>query len=360
MKILFVSEARNWSGGSNQMLLTGLEFQRRGHEVTVAVPDDGYCYSKFSQEGLKCLPLGIKQDYDIASAMRLKAYAAACGADIVHAHHPRAHAVALIARHIGMKAPLIVTRRVIFRIRVNPFSAIKYRSPKIDRYIAVCNATKTELVKGGVRAEKISVIPSGVIWERFETARAARAAFEFKPPYRIGVIGHYSWFKGHDYMVQAAPLILKEIPQARFVFAGRDTDKLLPMAEKLGVASSFDILGERRDVPEILSTLHVFAMPSLQEGIATALMEAQAAGVPSVASSIGGIPDVMLDGKTGILFPSENPRALADAVIRMIKDEAARREMSAAALQRVRENFTIPAVSSRLLDCYGEVCGGCK
>lgn len=361
MKLLFVSESHGWSGGANQMLLTGVELARRGHKIVFAVPSDGAIGTRALAAGFEVRDLRIRQDYDVPSALKVKRFAAELKADVVHAHHPRAHAVCLIVHHLGMSAPLVVTRRVIFRIRVNPFSALKYRSSKIDAYIAVCNAAKTELVKGGVPAEKVTVIPSAVDMKKYAVARDKHAGLPFKPPFRVGMVGHYSWFKGHDYLVEAAPVILKEFPDTVFVFAGRDTDQMAAKARAANIPEkNIEILGERNDVPDILAGLHLFAMPSLQEGIATALIEAQSAGVPAVASDIGGIPDVMIPGETGEMVPAKDGQALAAAILKLFNDPALAERYTAAGYERVKNNFDLPSVCDRLEKFYSALCAAAK
>ncbi|MDD4005279.1 MAG: glycosyltransferase family 4 protein [Elusimicrobiaceae bacterium] len=356
MKLLFASESHGWSGGANQMLLTAGELAARGHKIIFAVPSDGAVGRRALGAGFEVRDLRIRQDYDVKSALAVKRIARDCHADLVHAHHPRAHAVCLIAKYLGMAQPLIVTRRVIFRIRVNPFSALKYRSSRIDAYLAVCNAAKTELVKGGVEAERVTVIPSAVDFNKYTVARELRAKLEFKPPFRVGMVGHYSWFKGHDCMIAAAPAILKEFPDTVFVFAGRDTNLLADKVRAAGIEKNVEILGERNDVPEILAGLQLFAMPSRQEGIATALIEAHSAGVPAVASNIGGIPDVMLPGETGEMVQVENAPALAAAVIKILGDPAIAGRYADAAFARAREKFALPSVCDRLEAFYRARC----
>ncbi|MFA5162885.1 MAG: glycosyltransferase family 4 protein [Elusimicrobiales bacterium] len=351
MNLLFVSESRGWSGGANQMLLTAKELSARGHKVFFALPE-GEIRSRAEAAGFDCRPINIRQDYDLPSAFAVKKIAGQTQADIVHAHHPQAHAVCLAARYFGMAAPLIVTRRVIFPLRANPFSALKYRSSRVSRYIAVCNAAKAELVKGGVAAERVEVIPSAVDISKYAAARQKRAALEMKPPFRVGLIGHYAWFKGHDYLLRAAQEIVARFPGTKFVFAGRDTEKLKPIAEEYCVEKNVEILGERRDVPDILAGLHVFAMPSLQEGIATALIEAQSAGVPSVATRIGGIPDVMLADQTGLMVPEKDSHSLAQAIMRYFSEPELAAQMAQRGYERVQANFDLPAVCSRLETLY--------
>ncbi|MBI5242178.1 MAG: glycosyltransferase family 4 protein [Elusimicrobia bacterium] len=355
MIVLNVTEAPGWSGGTNQMLLTSRELTRRGHKMILACPEGSVLAERATKHSLPVRSLNIREDYDLPAAWKLARMAREEGASIVHAHHPRAHAVALIARLLGSRSKLLVTRRVIFPIRTNPFSALKYRAPLIDRFIAVCHAAADELAKAGVPRSRISVIPSAVEISRWEEARKARASLPPQGPFRIGLIGHYAVFKGHEVLLEAAKEILAAFPDARFVLAGRGTEELRGKAESLGIAAQVDILGPRDDVPDIVSKLHIFAMPSLQEGIATALMEAQVAGVPCVASRVGGIPDVLVDGETGLLVEPRNPKALADAILRLLRNPSEAQALAKRGCERVKSLFALPAVADRLEALYKEV-----
>ena len=355
MNILNVTEAPGWSGGTNQMLLTARELTRRGHRMVLVCPEGSVLAERALKHGLPVRPLLIREDYDIPAAWKLARIAREEEAVIVHAHHPRAHAVALMGRLFSSRAKLLVTRRVIFPIRTNPFSALKYRAPQIDRFIAVCRATGEELAKAGVSRSRIQVLPSAVEISRWEEARRKRASLPPGGPFRIGLIAHYAVFKGHEVLLEAAPEILRAFPDARFVLAGRGTEELRAKTEALGIAAHVDILGPRDDVPEIVSGLHVFAMPSLQEGIATALMEAQAAGVPCVASNVGGIPDVLVDGETGLLVEPKNSKALAEAIIRLLRGPDEAQAMAERGYERVKRLFDLPAVADRLEALYKEV-----
>lgn len=297
-------------------------------------------------------PVSIRQDYDLAAARAIARIARERGAGLIHAHHPKAHAVCVLSRWLWTGVPLVVTRRVINPIRKNPFSRFKYNSAKIGRYIAVCQAAADELAAVGVARDRISVIPSGIDTRRWDAARKARTSLGAAPPLRVTMVGHYSPIKGHFILLQAAARVVKDFPGVVFQLVGRQTEELRPEAERLGVAEHVEILGERTDVPELLSKTHVFVMPSLMEGIGTSLIEAQAAGVPVVASEIGGLPDVVEKEVTGLLTPPGDAQALASALLRLLRSPEEREAMAARAVENARKNFSVEAITDRLEALY--------
>lgn len=354
MRLLFASEATGWTGGANQIWLTSRELLRRGHQVIVACQAQGELGQRLLGAGVEVHDLRLRQDYDLPAAWRLGRLARRWGAELIHAHHPRAHAVALLAAALtGTR--LIVTRRVIRPLNTNLFSAVKYRSRRISRYIAVCDAAADELAIAGVERSRIEVIPSGVEMQRWGVSRQAREGLRGLRPRRVTMVGHYSPIKGHDVLLRAIPRVLERLPEAVFQLVGRDTEKLESSARGLGVSSAVLILGERKDVPELLAQSHLYVMPSLQEGIGTACIEAHAALVPVVASRVGGLPQVVEHEKTGLLVPPGDEKALAEAILRQLEHYEEAERMSQAALAFARERFSLESVVDRLEAVYREV-----
>lgn len=351
MRLLFASEATGWTGGANQIWLTAQALKRRGHSVAVACAADGELGRRLAQAGVEVHDFRFRQDYDVPTAWRLGRLARQWRADLIHAHHPRAHAVSLLAAALlGVK--VIVTRRVVRPLNTNFFSLYKYRSGNIRRYVAVCDAAADELVVAGVERARIEVIPSGVEMDRWSVSRLARDRVRAVRPWRVTMVGHYSAIKGHDVLIKAIPHVISRLPDVVFQLVGRDTEKLEPLIHKLGVASRVLILGERKDVPELLAESHLYVMPSLQEGIGTACIEAHAALVPVVVSRVGGLPQVVQDGRTGLLVPPGDEGALAESIVRQLEHYEEAERMSQAAFAAVRESFSLEAVVSRLEEVY--------
>lgn len=355
MRLLFVSEATGWTGGANQIWLTAQELKKRGHDILVACNENGELSDRLKAAGIDTRHFRIRQDYDVPSALKLGRMAKDWKADLVHAHHPKAHAMALLAAKLcGVKS--IATRRVIKPINRNPFSRYKYASKGISRYVAVCQAAADELHAVGVERERISVIPSGIQMERFEVSREARSVLRDWRPWRVVMVAHWAPIKGHEFLLKAAALNKDKLPNVVYRLVGRQTQELRPLAESLGIADRVEILGERKDVPQQLAQSHLYAMPSLQEGIGGACIEAQAGLLPVVASRVGGLPQVIDDGRTGWLVPPGDPQALADAIAKVFADYAAAERMAQAGYEKVRKEYALEAVVDRLEAFYQECC----
>jgi len=145
----------------------------------------------------------------------------------------------------------------------------------------------------------------------------------------VGTVGWLLPIKGPIYLLRAMAEVWKSYPQASLVYVGKgDLEKELRQeASRMGVPEKVWFLGWRDDIPEIMCILDIFALPSLNEGMGRVLVEAMAAGRPIVASNVGGIPDLVCQGKNGLLVPPEDPKALARELLFLIANPDKRRKM---------------------------------
>ncbi|MFA6031023.1 MAG: glycosyltransferase [Elusimicrobiota bacterium] len=364
MKVLFFSETQGWSGGAAQLLALALGLRRRGVEVSLASPSDGEAARRAQDAGLRHYPLRPRQDYDLPSAWRLRALLREGGCDVLHAHHPRAHAVGLIAMHLMSPRPVfVVSRRVSFGIGRNPFSALKYRSPRIDGYAAVAENVRLKLLEAGVPPERVRTIPSGVDTEEFRPApRDAALARELGLPDGVPVVGkiaNYSPWKGQSVFFAAAARLLGQGRKAVFLVAGRDTDG--PDCRGAARAAGLEpgavrFLGFRRDVPRLLTLLDVSVNAAMSgEGISGALRESLAMGVPVVASAAGGNAELVREGDTGRLFAAGSDEELASVLAMSLDDPHAAGRLASAGRKLVLESFSVEAMVERTLAYYRDL-----
>jgi glycosyltransferase involved in cell wall biosynthesis len=172
----------------------------------------------------------------------------------------------------------------------------------------------------------------------------------------LGTVANLSRDKDPVTLLRGFAEIRKTLPGARLVIAGDgpEAGAARAEAERLGVAPDVEFLGFRGDVPRVLAALDVFVLSTRTEGMGIAILEAMAAGVPVVASAVGGVPEVVEDGVTGRLFAAGEAAALRDAVVEILNDRALREGLVGRALVRVRERFSM----DRMVEEYGRLYRG--
>lgn len=209
--------------------------------------------------------------------------------------------------------------------------------------------------------EKFTVIPSGVELEGFQPGGTpmSRASLGLPPGAGtvVGSAGRLEPVKGFDLLVEASALVLKKMPDVWFVVAGdgEEREALKEQALRLGVSERWRFLGWRESLGEVYNAFDLSVLPSRMEGMGRTAVEAMACGLPVVATGVGGLPWVVEDGVTGIIVPPEEPRALADAIVRLLDDEGARKEMGAAGARRAQQLFSLQVMVEGLERLYGRL-----
>jgi glycosyltransferase involved in cell wall biosynthesis len=283
---------------------------------------------------------------------RLGAFMDLVRPDVVNAHLFRSTAVAApLARFRGVRGVVETYhgregwRRGFPRGSFLPDRLI---SLTIDRVIAVSEAARRFLVREkGYAARKIVVVPNGRDLTRFRPgAHRVDGRKEFGLDGTVplvGVLGRLETQKGHAYLLEAWPAVLREFPDARLVVLGDGTLRgaLQAQARDLGVAASVIFAGFRGDVPRMLDTIDVLALPSLYEGMPLTAIEASAMARPVVATAVDGTPEVIRDGLTGMLVPPGHPFALATALSRLLRDRALAERMGHAGRDHVLSRFSL-------------------
>ena len=255
----------------------------------------------------------------------------AAGADTVHVLD--VWSAALIAARLGGARRLLVTHHTPDLPRSDSFAG---RAVGAFGWLArptVVYTSETDRRKDGRRLLRTRVAPLGIDLERFA---GAHAALTHEGPV-VGNVARLAEQKGHDALIDAVPLVLERRPDALFVIVGDGELRadLESRVQARGLGEAVLLTGAREDVPELLKSFDVFAFPSLFEGLCLAVIEAQAAGVPVVATPVGGIRETVVDGVTGLLVPPRDPPALAGAILRLLDDRELAARLAAEAARRV-------------------------
>jgi glycosyltransferase involved in cell wall biosynthesis len=224
----------------------------------------------------------------------------------------------------------------------------------------VCSTAVEEFAQAGLRypAHKLEVVPNAIDLDRFRALpdrEEARRSLDLSQDGPILIcVASLTEEKGQTYLLEAMQAVHSELPEARLLLVGRDRGKtdLKALADEKGIGQNVTLLGMRDDIPLLLAASDLFVLPSLREGFGIAFAEAGAARLPAVATSVGGIPEVVEDGVGGILVPPRDPAALADALLTLLRDSERRRSMGYAARERVERKFDIRVITEKIQDLY--------
>ncbi|MFC1590035.1 glycosyltransferase [Candidatus Omnitrophota bacterium] len=237
--------------------------------------------------------------------------------------------------------------------------SLRMRLP--DKIIAVSRATKDICVRQfRVKEEKIKVINSGVDFGRFqiETDRErTKGLLGIKNnSVVVGTFGRLEEEKGCQYLIESIPIIRKKHRETFFIIIGEGSlrESLMKKAVELKVGEAVRFLGGRGDMPELLKAMDVVVFPSIHEGFSIAALEAMAATRPVVATRVGGMEELITDGKDGLLVESGNSASLARSVMRLIEDKPFALRMAHHAAQKVSERFTEDRMRKEIMKVYEE------
>jgi glycosyltransferase involved in cell wall biosynthesis len=365
---LHIDTARTWRGGQNQVLLTVNGLRSIGHRTALVAHPDGELRRR-AAEGMELIPIGTRTEMDLTAAWKLSRVIRRFSPDIIHAHD--AHGVAMAALALSMVAAstkraggrvpaLVAARRVDFHLRANSLSRWKQR--QVDCFIAASDAIRRMLVADGVSEARVVTVHEGIDVEHVMAAPSVNVHEAFWLPHHAPVVGNVAALvahKGHRHLVDAAHLVVREIPDARFLILGEGElrDALERQIRDRRLEKHVLLPGFRTDVLGCIKGFDLFAMSSTTEGLGTSLLDAMACSRAIVATRAGGIPEVVDDGVTGCLVPLGDHAALAQAIVRLLKDEAARSRMGEAGSARVRERFTVERMVAATADVYARVVG---
>lgn len=310
---------------------------------------------------------------DLAALWKLVALLRQEGPDIVHTHTSKAGVLGRLAAWIA-GVPVIVhtPHGHVFYGHFGPVSSWVFLQIEralawiTDQLVGLTTAeTREHLERGVGAADRFAVIPSGIDIDRFKNARAGGKLVPdwFGCPPAATIIGSVGWLtdiKGHRFLIDAVALLKREYPHLHLVIVGSGDrhDALLSQAQERGINHSVHLVGHQEEVEICLAGMDCFVMPSLNEGMGRALIEAMVAGLPVIASRVGGIPALIEDGTNGLLVPSGDSAALAVVLRRVLNDRIWADGLGARAMQSVGASHGIPAMVRAIESVYRKVAVG--
>jgi len=290
--------------------------------------------------------------------------------DVVHTHTSKAGAVGRLAAWLA-RIPVVIHTphgHLFYGYYGRFLSTLLCFAERLlarltDRIVTLTDRGAQEHVQYKIASpQKFVTIHGGNSLAQFRSMRVnatvKRKELELPPEGPIiGTVGRLVPIKGHSWLLRAVLRVLAEFPQACVVLIGDGPllGELQELASELGISPHVVFLGTRHDIPECLASLDLFVLPSLNEGMGRALVEAMAVGCPVVATRVGGIPDIVADGTTGLLVPPRDERALAEAILTLLRDRSRRAAYGEAARRHVDGRFDVETMVRNVERLYDEV-----
>lgn len=340
-RIVHVASGRQWRGGERQVWLLARALGGLGLHQLVITRRGSRLAAELTAAGVAVREVGWRIGLSPAAAAAVLLESRR-GPTLLHAHDPHSLTITgAVASLLGV--PFVVTRRVELPLRRRALWS------RARRVIAISAAVQAALERSGIAPAAIEVIPSGI-----DLDRPRPPAAPVGPP-RIVAIGALTPEKNHLLLLDVAARLVQRHPAVRWTVAGEGPlkSRLLDAARARGLGDVVEFIGQFSEPRQVLAGATVFLSCSTHEGLGTAILEAMAAGVPVVATAVGGVPEV-LSGGAGILVDQGNPEAMAGALDALLRDESARRNVIETAAMRVK-SYSVERMATAVAGVYRSV-----
>jgi glycosyltransferase involved in cell wall biosynthesis len=359
MKILHIISSGGMYGAEAVILNLSRVLNRGEHRSIVGVfansaNENVQLHERSVVEGIESYLIPCKGQIDLAVPGRIRDLVSSTGADVIHAHGYKADIyVALAMRDLPF--PIVSTCHTWYdnSLLLSLYGMVdRLALRRFTSVVAVSAEVRGQLLNAGVSREKVHLVSNGIDLRPFEGAQPSL----IYDGLLVGLVGRLSQEKGVDLFVQAASVVLREIPTAHFVVLGEGPDhaKLRALIHETGVEASFELLGRHDDMASVYASFDVMVSASRQEGLPMAMLEGMASERAIVATSVGEVPSLIQNERTGLLVAPNDAQALATAIVSLLRDEERRRLLGAAAKAHVKNKFSAERMAYDYLCIYSD------
>lgn len=362
MRPLIVDLGRDFRGGQHQALLLLKGLRERGHAAELIAVRDSLLASK-------AIELGVPVHHAhpawrrLGAALHIRKLMRNHRMDILHANEPHALSAAWVAR-AGRAVPVVVSRRIALPISQGFISMARYRAAA--RVIAVSHFVEQSVILSGLPAERITVIYDGVKipQERSEIQRESARA-QLGIPNEATYIGNVAAFvpeKGHALLLESFAKLRAQFPQCVLLLRGDGPElpRLQALAQQLLIADKVKFLPPSTDIDTMFAAISIFAFPSHEEPLGSALLAAMAYALPVAAIARGGVPEVVEDGQNGLLVKAIDSEKFACALARLLANPEEAIRLGSTARDTVMNNFSANRMVEETLHLYGILVSGAR
>ncbi len=342
----------------------------QGWDVLVNSPSEGQFCDILREKKVKVYHLDTTRSFNWLSAVKMAQLIKKEQVSLVHAHAPFAGSIisSLAGKFAGV--PVIIHAHLQDTLSSNSLirsyqNIMNYWTSRkcCDAIIAVSHQVKDALITEGFDSRKFHVVHNGTPINNQQINTNIRSQLNIPKDIPVVIhIGRLCKSKGQHLLLKAAANLHQLGQEAVYLIVGKDLEQdgaylnyLKDMAQELGVNQSVHFLGHRADIPQLLALSDLLVLPSYTEGLPLVILEAMAAGLPVVATPVGGIPEVVIHQETGFLVPVEDVRALGDAILRLLQNPHLKNEMGNKGLEMINENFSLEKMCGEVFDIYEKV-----
>lgn len=368
MRLIQFTAADGWRGHEQKIIYLYEAFRDMNlvEEQWIVCRNDSMVKKVALERGFtNVLSFDFKSEYDLVFAKKLKDIAHELNADIVFMHSSKAHTLGVWAKLLfGLKSSLVLCRTMIERVDTNFFRKWKYNYSGIEKIICVSHPV-VDILKYAVEdVSKMCVVGSVTDINKFQKQHKTgmlHTEFDIPSDYKIiGNIAAFAGFKDHITWVRTVAELKKRGLKAKYILVGEGPleGQIRDLVTELDLVDDVIFAGFRKDIPEILPEFDLFLFTSNNEPTGGVLLESYACHVPIVAAKAGGIPEVVVDGKTGFLAEVGNPISFADKVEALLGNKELQNEFVKNGYQYLVDNFTKEVIAKKMFDELNKVMDG--
>ena len=332
---------------------------------SVVLHESRWLHEQLRRHGIETTIIPSSRGWDLSYLRQLSSFCRRQDIDVIHAHLPGA---SLYGSLVGarLRIPVIAT---FHNEMFMPGATERLRTVKnliirnlVSRIVVVAEFMKDDYVsKGKYSSDKMMTVYNGIDFADIPEERLAALRQELHIDDNDVIVGNVANFrppKGHQHLIDAARRVCDEADRVKFLLIGEDRkgkvirERTEEQVADLGLADKVKLLGFREDVAALLRIMDVFVLASISEGLPLSVVEAQAAGAPVVATNVGGLAEIVSEGKSGFLVPPGDAAALAERILALVRDPRLRERISAEGRRSAMEKFSMATMITRYQDLY--------
>lgn len=355
LTILHTESSVGWGGQENRTLHECVGLKKLGERAIVLCKPDSKLKTRAASAGIEVRTHPMRSNRDLFALFYLLRLIKEESVDVISTHSGDDSLLGAVAGRLSRRKPVIVRTRHL----ALPITSRLTYSLLPHRVVTVSEHVRQYLINDeGISPEHVVTVFTGVDLARFDpdntpdTLRESLGAD--KNTLIVGTIAILRRKKGHHVLLEAISEVVKKVPNVLFVFAGDGPQRqnIEARIKELGIGRWVRLLGLRTDVPAVLNGVDLFVLPTLQEALGTSILEASAMRKAVISTKVGGVPEVIVEGKTGLLVEPEDSAGLCSAIVALLTDARARESMGAQGRRLVESDFSTTRMVEKMHDLY--------